>query len=74
VRTGILLETLCGDGTQIRIGAVSVLAHYLFSQASEGVCSNAFQVASMYTGMSARMAQLLQVSAPDMHPVFVAPM
>jgi hypothetical protein len=70
----IMIETLRSDAMQIRIGALRVLAHCAFNQASESVRSNAFQVASMYTGMAARMAQLLQVSAPDMLPDFVAAM
>jgi hypothetical protein len=70
----ILNETLRSDAMQIRIGALRVLARCVFNQASEGVRSNAFQVASMYTGMAARMAQLLQVSAPGMLPDFVAAM
>src|SRR6266536_2961245 len=64
----MLLETLRSDAMQIRSGALRVLAHCAFNSASESVRSNAFQVASMYTGMAARMAQLLQVSAPDMLP------
>jgi hypothetical protein len=70
----ILLETLRSDAMQIRIGALKVLAHCAFNQASESVRSNAFQVASMYTGMAARMAQLLEVRAPHMLPDFVAAM
>ena len=70
----ILLETLRSDAMQIRIGALRVLVHCAFSQASESVRSNAFQVASMYTGMAARMAQLLEVCAPNMLPGFVAAM
>ena len=70
----ILLETLRSDAMQIRLGALRVLAHCAFNQASESVHSNAFQVASMYTGMAARMAQLFEVSAPDMLPTFVAAM
>jgi hypothetical protein len=70
----MLLETLRSDAMQIRTGALRVLAHCAFNQASESVRSNAFHVASMYTGMAARMAQLLQVSAPDMLPDFVAAM
>jgi hypothetical protein len=70
----ILLETLRSDAMQIRVGALRVLAHCVFNKASGSVRSNAFQVASMYTGMAARMAQLLQASAPDMLPDFVAAM
>jgi hypothetical protein len=70
----VLLETLRSDAMQIRTGALRVLAHCAFQHASENVHSNAFRVASMYTGMASRMAQHLQVSAPDMLPVFVAAM
>ena len=70
----VILEALRGDAMQIRIEALRVLSRCAFNQASESVRSNAFHVASMYTGMPARMAQLLQVSAPDMLPEFVAAM
>ena len=69
-----LLAALRSDATQIRIGVLKALAQFAFNRASENVCLNSFQVASMYTGMAARMAQLLQVSAPDMLPDFVAAM
>jgi hypothetical protein len=69
-----LLETLRSDAMQIRTGALRVLAHCVFQHASENVRSKAFRVASMYTGMAARTAQLLQMSAPDMLPDFVAAM
>jgi hypothetical protein len=70
----VILETLRGDAMQIRAEALRVLARCAFNQASESVRSNAFHVASMYTGMAARMAQLLQASAPDTLPEFVAAM
>ena len=70
----VLLETLRDDAMQIRTEALIVLAHCAFNGASESVRSNAFHVASMYTGMAARMAQLLQMHAPDMLPDFVAAM
>ena|ERR1017187_3841090 len=70
----VLLETLRSDAMQIRTGALRVLAHSAFQHASENVRSKAFRLASMYTGMAARMAQLLQMSAPDMLPDFVAAM
>ena len=69
-----LLAALRSDATQIRIGVLKALAQFAFNRASENVRLNSFQVASMYTGMAARMAQLLQVSAPDMLPDFVAAM
>ena len=70
----VILETLRRDAMQIRSEALRVLAHDAFNQASEGVRSSAFHVASMYTGMAARMTQLLRVSAPAMLPDFVAAM
>jgi hypothetical protein len=69
-----LLAALRSDAVQIRIGVLKALAQFAFNRASESVRMNAFQVASMYTGMAARMAQLLQASAPDMLPDFVAAM
>jgi len=50
------------------------LAQYGFTQASEGVRVNAFRAASMYTGMAARMTQLLQEHAAMIVPDFVAAM
>lgn len=69
-----LLETLRRDAMQIRSEALRVLARDAFDQVSERVCCNAFHIASMYTGMAARMAELLRVSAPEMLPDFVAAM
>jgi hypothetical protein len=70
----VLLETLRSDAMQIRLCVLMALAQYAFSQASEGVRVNAFRAASMYTGMAARMTQLLQESAATMVPDFVAAM
>jgi hypothetical protein len=70
----VLLETLRCDAMQIRSEALRVLARDAFNQVSEKVRCKAFHVASMYTGMAARMAQLLRVSAPEMLPDFVAAM
>ncbi len=70
----VILETLRSEAMQIRSEALRVLARDAFNQASESVRFNAFHVASMYTGMAARMAQLLQLSAPEMLPDFVAAM
>src|ERR1019366_2105291 len=56
----LLLATLRSDAMQIRLCVLVALAQYAFSQASEGVRVNAFRAASMYTGMAARMTQLLQ--------------
>jgi hypothetical protein len=69
-----LIETLRSDAMQIRVCVLMALAQYAFSQASEGVRVNAFRAASMYTGMAARMTQLLQENAAVMVPDFVAAM
>jgi len=70
----VLLETLRSDAMQIRRCVLMALGQYACSQASEGVRVNAFRAASMYTGMAARMAELLQGSAADMLPDFVGAM
>jgi hypothetical protein len=70
----VLLETLRSDAMQIRLCVLMALAQYGFSQASEGVRVNAFRAAQMYTGMAARMTQLLQQNAAVIVPDFVAAM
>lgn len=70
----LLLETLRSDAMQIRVCVLTALAQYAFSKASEGVRINAFRAATMYTGMAARMTQMLQEIAPVMVPDFVAAM
>jgi hypothetical protein len=70
----LLLETLRSDAMHIRICVLTALAQYGFSQASEGVRVNAFRAASMYTGMAARMTELLQQNAANVVPDFVAAM
>jgi hypothetical protein len=69
-----LVETLRSDAMQIRVCVLVALAQYACSQASEGVRVNAFRAASMYTGMAARMTQLLQENAAIVVPDFVAAM
>ena len=70
----LLLETLRSDAMQIRVCVLMALAQYGFSKAGEGVRINAFRAATMYTGMAARMTQLLQENNPMMVPDFVAAM
>jgi hypothetical protein len=70
----LLIETLHSDALQIRVCVLMALAQYAFKQASEGVRVNAYRAASMYTGMAARMTQLLQDHAAVMVPDFVAAM
>ena len=69
-----LLAALRDNATQIRMGALKALAINAFSQASENVRMDAFHVASMYTGMVARMTRLLQDNAVVLVPDFVAAM
>ena len=70
----LLIETLHSDAMQIRFCVLMALTQYAFRHASEGVRVNAFRAASMYTGMAARMTQLLQENAAVMVPDFVAAM
>lgn len=70
----VLIETLRSDAMQIRVCVLMGLAQYAFSQASEGVRVNAFRAAAMYTGMAARLTQLLQEHAAVVLPDFVAAM
>jgi hypothetical protein len=70
----LLVETLHSDAIQIRLCVMTALAQYAFTHASEGVRVNAFRAASIYTGMAARMTQLLQENAATMVPDFVAAM
>ena len=69
-----LVATLRSDAMQIRVCVLMALAQYPCTQASEGVRVNAFRAASMYTGMAARMTQLLKQNAAIMVPNFVAAM
>ena len=69
-----LLRTLRSDAVQIRICTLMTIAQCAMSQASDGVRYNAFRAASMYTGMAARMTQLLQNYAAVQVPDFVAAM
>lgn len=70
----LLVETLHSDAMQIRLCVITALSQYAFTKASEGVRINAFRAAAMYTGMAARMTQLLQENAAVMVPDFVAAM
>ena len=70
----LLIETLHSDAMEIRVCVLMALAQYAFTQAGEGVRVNAYRAAAMYTGMAARMTQLLQVHAAVVVPDFVAAM
>jgi hypothetical protein len=70
----LLIETLHSDAMQIRVCVLMALVQYAFTQASEGVRVNAYRAASIYTGMAARMTQLMQEHAAVFVPDFVAAM
>lgn len=70
----LLLETLRSDAMQIRVCVLMALAQYALTKAGEGVRVNAYRAAEMYTGMAARMTQLLQDNAAVIVPDFVAAM
>ncbi len=69
-----LIETLRSDAMHIRVCVLMALAQYAFCQVNVRICVNALRAASMYTGMTARMNQLLQQNAMGMVPDFVAAM
>jgi hypothetical protein len=70
----LLLETLRSDAVQIRVCVLMALGEHAFCHACEGVRVKAFRAASLYTGMAARMTQLLQENAAVILPDFVAAM
>lgn len=70
----LLIETLHSDAIQIRLLVLLALAQYGFTQASEGVRVNAFRTAALYSGMAARMTQLLQEHFAVILPDFVEAM
>lgn len=69
-----LLETLRSDATQVRMCVLRVLVQNAVNRTSEGVRMKAFQAASMYSGMAARMMQLMRDNAAGALPEFVAAM
>jgi hypothetical protein len=70
----LLLETLRSDAVQIRVCVLLALAQYAFSYASDGFRINSFRAATIYSGMAARMARLIQENAAVVLPDFVAAM
>lgn len=70
----VVLETLRSDAAQIRLCVLQTLAQYGFNKAGESVRMRAFHIASMYTGMAARMTQFMQDNAAVALPDFVAAM
>jgi len=70
----ILIETLHSDAVQIRICVLMALLQYGFTAAGEGVRVYAFRTAGLYSGMAARMTQLLQEHYAGILPDFVESM
>ena len=69
-----LIETLRADAMHIRIYVAMALAQYAVSHVNDAISVNAYRAASMYTGMAARMTQLLQENAATILPDFVGAM
>ena len=70
----LLVETLRSDAVQIRLCVLMALTQYGFTQASEGVRVYAFRTAALYSGMAARMTQLLQSHYAGVLPDFIEAM
>ena len=69
-----LLETLRCNATQIRLCVMPIMAQCLLNHVNESARMQAFRAASVYTGMAARMAELLRSHAMKELPQFVAAM
>jgi len=70
----LLLETLRSDAVQIRVCVLKAIGQHAICKTCEGVRVNAYRAALMYTGMAARMTQLLQENAVVIVSDFVAAM
>ncbi len=69
-----LIAVLRKDALKIRACVLMALVQYAFSQVNESICKNAIRAASMYSGMTVHMAQLLQVNDGGLVPNFVSAM
>jgi hypothetical protein len=69
-----MLEILRCDAAQIRFCVMTIVLQCFLYQANEGARIQAFRAASVYTGMAARMAELLRTHALTELPQFVAAM
>lgn len=70
----VLLDRLRSDALQIRRRALRILVQWVIDAGTETVQINAFQLVSMYTGMTARMVELVQQNAAAVLPEFVTAM
>lgn len=69
-----ILDTLRSDAAQIRLCVIGVAFGCVLHAADESVRMQAFRAASIYTGMAARLTDLLQTHAEGALPQFVAAM
>ena len=69
-----LLAALRSDAMQIRVCVITALAKYALSHVNESICVNVTRAANLYTEMTARTAELLQVNGRSMAPNFVPAM
>lgn len=67
-----LAAALRADAMQVRAMAITTLFQWVLCNTTESVKTNAFRAMSMYTGMTARMTELLQANASIALPAFVA--
>ncbi len=69
-----LLAALRSDAMQIRVCVITALAKYALSHVNESICVNVTRAAGLYTEMTARTAELLQVNGRSLAPNFVPAM
>ena len=69
-----LLAAMRSDAMQIRVCVITALAKYALSHVNESICVNVTRAANLYTEMTARTAELLQVNGRSMAPNFVPAM
>ncbi len=66
-----ILAQLRSDAMQIRVSVVMALTQYAMHRLNERICANALRAASVYTEMTERMSELLQVNEGQLAPTFV---
>lgn len=70
IDTNILAQPR-SDAMQIRVSVVVALTQYAMHQLNEHICANALRAASVYTEMTERMSELLQVNGGQLAPALV---
>jgi len=69
-----LLAALRNDVTQIRVCVLAAIAEQACSQVNEGASASVSRAASIYAGMVARTAEVLQVNVESLAPSFACTM